>query len=86
MKVLGVLLEESLSWKEHIKYLVENKLALGSTYRTNLKKLCSQQKHAIQTTSSPAHLFSIRGKRKRGPGTLQTRDQICPNRGHIFSE
>ena len=26
------------------------------------------------TTLSPAHLFAIRGKRKRGPGTLQTRD------------
>ena len=29
-------------------------------------------------TSSPAHLFAIRGKRKRGPGTLQTRDQNLP--------
>ena len=34
--------------------------------------------------SSPAHLFAIRGKRKRGPGALQTRDQNLPNRGHIF--
>ena len=25
-------------------------------------------------TSFPAHLFAIRGRRKRGPGTLQTRD------------
>ena len=25
-------------------------------------------------TSSPAHLFAIRERRKRGPGTLQTRD------------
>ena len=83
MKFLGVLLDDNLSWKEHIKYL-ENKiaeniglmyrvkqlldkesllalyysyihsylnyanLAWGSTYLTNLKKLCSQQKHAIQ--------------------------------------
>ena len=29
-------------------------------------------------TLSPAHLFPIRGKRKRGPGTLQTRDQNLP--------
>ena len=29
-------------------------------------------------TSSPKHLFAIRGKRKRGPGTLQTRDQNLP--------
>ena len=29
--------------------------------------------------SSPAHLFAIRGRRKRGPGTLQTRDQNLPN-------
>ena len=27
-----------------------------------------------KTTSSPSHLFAIRGRRKRGPGTLQTRD------------
>ena len=83
MKVLGVLLDDNLSWKEHIKYL-ENKiaenlglmyrakpfldkesllalyysyihsylnyvnLAWGSTYLTNLKKLRSQQKHAIR--------------------------------------
>ena len=26
------------------------------------------------STSSPAHLFNIRGKRKRGPGTVQIRD------------
>ena len=26
------------------------------------------------STSSPAHLFAIRGRRKRVPGTLQTRD------------
>ena len=36
-------------------------------------------KHAInekcyKATSSPAHLFAIRGERKRGRGTLQTRD------------
>ena len=84
MKFLGVLLDDNLSWNEHIKYL-ENKiakniglmyrarpfldkesllalyysyihsylnytnLAWGSTYLTNLKKLCSQQKHATRT-------------------------------------
>ena len=83
MKFLGVLLDDNLSWKEHIKYL-ENKiaknigfmyraksfldkesllalyfsyihsylnyanLAWGSTYLTNLKKLRSQQKHAVR--------------------------------------
>ena len=83
MKFLSVLLDDNLSWKEHIKYL-ENKmaknigliyrakpfldkesllvlyysyihsylnyvnLAWGSTYLTNLKKLRSQQKHAIR--------------------------------------
>ena len=82
VKFLGVLLDEHLSWKEHIRY-TENKIAknigllyrakpfLGkhsllalyysyihtylnyanltwaSTNRTNLKKLLSQQKHAI---------------------------------------
>ena len=29
-------------------------------------------------SSSPAHLFAIRERRKRGPGTLQTRDQNLP--------
>ena len=83
MKFPGVLLDDNLSSKEHIKYL-ENKiakniglmyrakpffdkesllalyysyihsylnyanLAWGSTYLTNLKKLRSQQKHAIR--------------------------------------
>ena len=83
MKFLGVLLDDNLSWKEHIKYF-ENKiakniglmyrakllldkesllalyysyihsylnyanLAWDSTYLTNLKKLRSQQKHAIR--------------------------------------
>ena len=28
-----------------------------------------------QTSLSPAHLFAIRGRRKQGPGTLQTHDQ-----------
>ena len=87
MKFLGVLLDDNLLWKEHIKYL-ENKiakniglmyrakpfldketllafyysdihsylnyanLAWGSTYLTNLKKLRSQQKHAIRIVHS----------------------------------
>ena len=82
IKFLGVLLDENLNWKEHIKY-TENKIAKnlgllykarpflernallalyysyiqtyinyaniawGSTCRTNLKKINSQQKHAI---------------------------------------
>ena len=87
MKFLGVLLDDNLSWKEHIKYL-ENKIAKNiglmyrakpflykesllalyysyihsylnyanlpwsSTYLTNLKKLRSQQKHAIRVVHS----------------------------------
>ena len=35
-------------------------------------------------TSSPAHLFAIRARRKSGPGKIQTRVRIYPNRGHIF--
>ena len=82
IKFLGVLLDDNLDWKEHIKY-TENKIAKnlrllykarpflkrnallalyysyiqtyinyaniawGSTCRTNLKKINSQQKHAI---------------------------------------
>ena len=87
IKFLGVLLDEHLSWKEHIRY-TENKIAenigllyrakpfLGkhyfltlyysyihtylnyanltwaSTNRTNLKKLLSQQKHAIRIVNN----------------------------------
>ena len=29
-------------------------------------------------SSSPEHLLAIRGRQKRGPGTLQTRDQNLP--------
>ena len=83
IKFLGVLLDENLSWKGHIKY-IENKvvknfgllysaklfldknslftlyysyihaylnyanLSWGSTNRTNLKKLLSQQKYAVR--------------------------------------
>ena len=82
IKFLGVLLDENLSWKTHIKY-IENKISKnigilfkarpflnkksllslyysyihsyvnygsvswGSTCRTNLKKINSQQKHAL---------------------------------------
>ena len=38
----------------------------------------------LQSTSSPVHLFSIRGKRKRGPGTLQARDQNLPKQRAYF--
>ena len=83
IKFLGVLLDENLSWKTHIKY-IENKISKnigilfkarpflnkksllslyysyihsyinygsvswGSTCRTNLKKINSQQKHALR--------------------------------------
>ena len=56
MKFLGVLLDDNLSWKEHIKYL-ENKIAknIGLMYRAkpfldkeSLLKLRSQQKHTIR--------------------------------------
>ena len=86
-----VLLDDNLSWKEHIKY-IENKiakniglmyrakpfldkesllalyysyshsflnyanLAWGSTYLTNLKKLRSQQKHAIRIVHNKTKL------------------------------
>ena len=90
IKFLGVLLDEHLSWKEHIRY-TENKIAknigllyrakpfLGkhslltlyysyihtylnyanlswaSTNRINLKKLLSQQKHAIRIANNKTH-------------------------------
>ena len=91
IKFLGVLLDENLSWKDHIKY-IENKVAKnigllyraklfldknslltlfysyihtysnhanlswGSTNRTNLKKLLSQQKHAVQIINNRTRL------------------------------
>ena len=86
-KFIGLLLDESLSWKDHIKY-IENKVAKnigllyrvkqflekksrphyticyihtylkyanlswGSTNRTHIKKLLSQQKHAVRIISN----------------------------------
>ena len=47
----------------------------------NIKCACKVhywQNLTVCATSSPAHLFAIRGRRKRGPGTLQTRDQNLP--------
>ena len=95
LKFLGVLLDENLCWKEHIKY-IERKIAKnigllykakpyinkhsllssyhsyiysyinyeniarGSTTRTNLKKIYSQQKHAIRIVYSKDRLSHIR--------------------------
>ena len=91
IKFLGVLLDENLSWKDHIKY-IENKVAKNigllyraklfldknslltlyysyihtylnyanlswvSTNRTNLKKLLSQQKHAVRIINNRTRL------------------------------
>ena len=35
-------------------------------------------------TPSPAYLFVIRGKQKRGPETVQTCYENFPNRGRVF--
>ena len=85
LKFLGVLLDENLCWKEHIKY-IESKIAKnigidsllplyhsyihsyinygniawGSTTRTNLKKIYSQQKHAIRIVYSKDRLSHTR--------------------------
>ena len=40
----------------------------------------------ICPTLSPAHLFVIRGKRKRDPKTLQTRDQNLPKYRAYFEK
>ena len=87
LKSLGVLLDENICWKEHIKYIESEiaknigllykakpyidkhsllplhhsyihsnisygNIAWGSTARTNLKKIYSQQKHAIRIVYS----------------------------------
>ena len=95
LKCLGVLLDDNLCWKEHIKY-IESKIAKnigllykakpyidkhsllslyhsyihsyinywnitwGSTARTNLKKIYSQQKHAIRIVYSKDRLTHTR--------------------------
>ena len=45
---------------------------------TGFVRLVFLMTNRLLPTSSLAHLFAIRGKRKRGPGTLQTRDQNFP--------
>ena len=52
------------------KYVTTFKVKDGDKHKNN--KLISFP------TPSPAHLFPVRGRRKRGPGTLQTRDQNFP--------
>ena len=100
LKFLGVLLDENLCWKEHIKY-IESKItknigllykakpyidkhwllslyhsyihsyinygniAWGSTTRTNLKKIYSQQKHAIRVAYSKDRFSHTREVFKR---------------------
>ena len=97
IKFLGVILDEHLTWKEHIRY-TENKVAksigllygaksfLGkhslltlhysyihtylnyanlswaSTNRTNLKKLLSQQKHAIRIVNNQTRFEHTKGQ------------------------
>ena len=62
--------------------------AFNNNMSTDLKLSKAQIiKHFVslkKSTSSPAHLFAIRGRRKRGPGTLQTRDQNLPKQRAYF--
>ena len=37
-------------------------------------------------TSSPAHLFAMKGRQKRGPGTRQAGDQNIPRYRAYFQE
>ena len=46
--------------------------------------LYSHIKKYSPANSSPVHLVAIRGRRKRGPGTLQTRDQNLPKKRAYF--
>ena len=61
-------------WKNIIAYWEE------SEQREMLEDTCGSFKNQLGgwAASSPVHLFAIRGRRKRGPGTLQTRDQNLP--------
>ena len=57
-----------------------------SIMNTHLKKIdvCHKMRKKTRTkfhwitSSSLAHVFSIRGRRKRGPGTFQTCNQNLP--------
>ena len=57
----------------------ESPISINGKEKIGIKKLIQRRKEKCQEpSSSPAHLFAIRGRRKRGPGTLQTRDQNLP--------
>ena len=66
-------------FKGHFRFLKKTP-TLSRTYRTLTSDDTEKTNKPIPRkllegrNSSSAHLFAIRGKRKRGPGTLQTRD------------
>ena len=70
---------EELPRKKKIPYVVEGTPVMPLPTRANPVLCCNRikMKHGLPT-SSPVHLFPIRGKRKREPGTLQIRDQNLP--------
>ena len=70
---------EELPRKKKIPYVVEGTPVMPLPTRANPVLCCNRIKikHGLPT-SSPVHLFPIRGKRKREPGTLQIRDQNLP--------
>ena len=55
-------------------FLVGNDRSISKHQNIQENKFCKFSNSVLGATSSPAHLFAIRGRRKRGPGTLQTRD------------
>ena len=50
------------------------KSILSQEEKGKIRQYQKKRHQQLVPTSSPAHLFAIRGKRKRDPGTLQTRD------------
>ena len=83
--IIGEIFEEFYQHAEPCKCILSLFLflvccnCLKAWLKINKFQLCnSNAQNSLQSTSSPAHLFAKRGRRKRGPGTLHTREQNLP--------
>ena len=58
----------------------------GNVIFTWMKAVLSLLNSRVCSTSSPSHLFAIRGKQKESLEHFKHVIKICPNRGHIFQK